>query len=146
MLLLVSLRRTRLYSYYSIWRVSAFSCIACVFWECLYFKLLWFPGFSFTENCSAFLKVSFSDHYVCSLMFLMSLAESLWHFYCLTCIKLSQIGIYFTVMKIWDCDLNCNDTNYSTVTFYTLALIDRFVGISLITTDLVKWQCVKQAC
>lgn len=63
-------------------------------------------------------------------MFLMSLAESLSHFYCLMCTKLSLI--YLIVMKIWDCDINFTDTNQSVVILYTLALIDWFVGIYLI--------------
>lgn len=77
-------------------------------------------------------------------MFLMSVSELLLHFYCLTCLKLSELGIYLTVMKIWDCDLNCNDTNHSVASLYTLMLIDRFVGIFfnylsyVIMTDLVK--------
>lgn len=90
MLLLVALCRTQLCSKLTtLIEEFCFQLRFLSFGKAFIFKLLWFPGFIFTGNCLAFLEVSLSDHYVCSLMFLMSLAELLLHFYCLTFIKLA---------------------------------------------------------
>lgn len=120
MLLLVSLCRTQFYfKLTTLFEEFLLSVALHASFENACILNCYISWFIFTENCSAFLSASFSDCYVYSLMFLMFLAESLLHFYCLKCIKFSLI--YLIIMKIWDCDIVLIQINLLLLCQYTLA-------------------------